>query len=103
MILGQFQRRRTVAAVSDGDVDSFIFQAAADPHKPLELFMRKGLVLLIGHSKMSEYPPDFDARQGGNFLDDGNAFLIGQESDTAHTGINGNMNLQGLAQAGRFR
>ena len=83
-------------------MDSFIFQAAADPHKPSELFVRKGFILFIGYGKMGKYTPDFDTRQAGNFLDDGDTFLIRQESNTAHTRINGNMNLQGLAQTGCF-
>ena len=83
-------------------MDAFVFQTGAYPHEPFKLFMGKCLIFFIRRSKMSEDSSDFNARQAGNLLNRLNGFFAGKESNTAHTGIDGNVYLQSLSQAGSF-
>ena len=64
--------------------------------------MCKGLILFIRSGKMSKYSSDFNARQAGNLLNSLNGFFAGKESNTTHPGIDGNVYLQSLSQAGGF-
>ena len=102
MVLRHFQGSCAVATVTDWNMYPFIFQTGAYPHEPFKLFMCKGLILFIRSGKMSKYSSDFNARQAGNLLNSLNGFFAGKESNTAHTGIDGNVYLQSLSQAGGF-